>query len=740
MGSPLQIRPRNALLSDAPGRITLTFTEPVEAASASVRLLATGNQQVPLSTVPPEPETTRQITVQPQQLLGGGDYVVVWSARAARDGTPFAGAYPFRAGAIDNPGAAQLPGAWPAPWAIALRWLVFLGTALAGGGFAWSRLLAPVRRSPDSQFRVLAMTGGALTALLATLLSPLLHWRLDGDRAAMTTLTTSLRALPLGWWVQAVALVMLTFLCLGASADYRSPRGRSEITWAGLGTGLTALLGFSFTAHAAAARDAVALALEVVHQWSTALWIAGLFYLAVGWRDLGSDVARFRAVRWIGGLLFAVSVTTGLALATPFVPSLEVVVTSRYGQVLAGKTVIVLIILALGLLALVVPRHTDARHASGSFTGQGVAALAAALCAAMLALLTLPGTTTTDDLAGVDLVDVVPLDASAYGVEGGLVHLLAQPTGADAQTVVVRVTDDEGFPLVADPPPEVQVHWSSLGGPERPETIVHLGPDAAGAVFTGAVVLPVDGWWQANVVITPANGITSRARFWLVSPDPNMTGRGPESEDDVAATSLFERGLATLTSWRSVRLSQRLNDGEGSLTRTRGAVGAATSGGPATSSEAVIDDAGDVVAQQRIVGDRRWILSQEEGWIEATPIAVQTPATWAIVYRDATGFQLGPRDEVDGELCQIITFWQRPLADPARTATWFAWWVGLASGQVRREAMVSAHQYTVTGYSDFDAPLDITPPVTSVPHTPAATPRGGRATPVATPAVIGSTS
>jgi len=102
------------------------------------------------------------------------------------------------------------------------------------------------------------------------------------------------------------------------------------------------------------------------------------------------------------------------------------------------------------------------------------------------------------------------------------------------------------------------------------------------------------------------------------------------------------------------------------------------------------------------------------------------PAAWGEAHTDATGFQFGPREEVDGELSQVVTFWQPPRTSPSRAPAWFAWWIGLASGEVRREAMVSTRHYMVYGYSDFDAPPNITPPV--APSAPAVTP----ATPVST--------
>ena len=51
----------------------------------------------------------------------------------------------------------------------------------------------------------------------------------------------------------------------------------------------------------------------------------------------------------------------------------------------------------------------------------------------------------------------------------------------------------------------------------------------------------------------------------------------------------------------------------------------------------------------------------------------------------------------------------------------------MSSGEVRREAMISTRHYMVYEYSDFDAPLAITPPGDAL------TPAGSAATPGATP-------
>ena len=120
------------------------------------------------------------------------------------------------------------------------------------------------------------------------------------------------------------------------------------------------------------------------------------------------------------------------------------------------------------------------------------------------------------------------------------------------------------------------------------------------------------GWWQADVTVTPPNGVAARARFWLVLPDPNVTGTGPEPTGDPEAQALFARGLDSLTSLRSVRYTQRLGEGGGSLYRSQTAVSAADAERPAAYADTVPDAAGDVITQQVIVGDRRWILVGED--------------------------------------------------------------------------------------------------------------------------------
>ena len=202
-GSLIAAEPEpNALLATTPHRVSLTFAAPVDLESASVRVLRAGGVEAPLGPVQGDDLPTR-ISAPLQGPLAAGDYTVVWSVQTAGDGEILTGAYPFRTGIVENPGAARLEGEWPQPWAAISRWLVFLGASLAAAGFAWVRVLAPGVGSsaPGTAVRVEAMAVGALVALLATALPLFLNRVLTTANGPRSALTASLRAMPLGWWV-----------------------------------------------------------------------------------------------------------------------------------------------------------------------------------------------------------------------------------------------------------------------------------------------------------------------------------------------------------------------------------------------------------------------------------------------------------------------------------------------------------------------------------------------------------
>lgn len=705
----------NALLAAGPDRILLNFSEAVNPATISLRLLSAGAVDVPLRSVAIDPANPARVIAEPSGTLFAGNFTVVWAAHSADTDAQFAGAYPFRTGVIANPGAARLNTALPAFWAVVSRWLVFLGAAIALGGFGWGWLLASrqTSRGAGSLLRTAAMACGAFVALVATIVPPLLDDLLPGS-SAYSGVAGLADEMSLGWWVQTFSASALLILCLAALARARASYPiPAVLNWAGLGVGLITLVGLSLTSHASSPFDAAAIAVEIVHQWATALWVSGLLYLAANWRDLGTDIARFRTVRWIGGLLLVIAIVTGLARSWWFTPEPMLALTSAYGRILTAKIAVVLVTLVIGVLAIVLPRRSHANQASSSLGAQGVLALTAAFLAAYLALMAAPDMVAPLTRAGVDLTEVVALDPSTFGQSQGLLHLMTQPATIGAQTVVVRLTDGSGRPLPASGPATVQVDWQPLSASElRVSSLLQASQPDQTSIFVGSAVLPADSWWQADVVLMSPNRIASRTRFWLVIPDPNSSGHGPEAGSDATARGVFDRGLASLTALRSVLVTRAMNDGAGELVRLRKAIdiGYPEQNQAPSIDETVLDTTGGITSQERTVGEQRWVLLPNADWMATDPAPVKYPRDWGTTYATATGFQLGPRDDVDGEICQIVTFWLPEGPNPDRSPRWIAWWVGLASGELRREAMISMNRYQVSSYSKFDAPLGVGPP------------------------------
>jgi copper transport protein len=211
----------NALLATTPDRISLTFAEPVDLQSGSLRVLRAGGGEVTLGQLQGDDALPTRISAPLEGMLGAGDYTVVWSIQMADDGEVLTGAYPFRTGVVASPGAARLDGEWPAPWAVISRWLVFLGTSIAAGGIVWARLLASgaASNTPGSPVRTGTMAIGALVALVTTALLPFLDRLLSPANGPLPSLAASLWTMPLGWWVQLVALFILALLCLGLLAS-----------------------------------------------------------------------------------------------------------------------------------------------------------------------------------------------------------------------------------------------------------------------------------------------------------------------------------------------------------------------------------------------------------------------------------------------------------------------------------------------------------------------------------------
>ncbi len=78
------------------------------------------------------------------------------------------------------------------------------------------------------------------------------------------------------------------------------------------------------------------------------------------------------------------------------------------------------------------------------------------------------------------------------------------------------------------------------------------------------------------------------------------------------------------------------------------------------------------------------------------------PTRWSLTtWMPRQPFQFGRHELVDGEMTQVVLFY-----NPSQPA-WYCWWIGVDSGQLRRQAMVAAGHFMLTHYFDHNRPLAI---------------------------------
>ncbi len=231
-------------------------------------------------------------------------------------------------------------------------------------------------------------------------------------------------------------------------------------------------------------------------------------------------------------------------------------------------------------------------------------------------------------------------------------------------------------------------------------------------LFAGSLEIPEDGWYEVNVGLASASGVSPGATFFLLVPDPNVNGFGavPSSASDQTAEQFYLLGLNATTSLSSLSYTERLSSGVGTVVTAQRQVSDGSDGNPPVSSLKAPE------IEILTVGDQTWQRPTGGTWIERTKVDVYPPSEWGDLYPGATDFGLGITEEIDGIQAQVI-FFHAPASD-RWVAAWYTWWIDPSTGNVLQEAMTSQLHYMRYHFFAFDEPVLIEPPI--VDATPAA--------------------
>ncbi len=365
----------NASLAQAPNEIRLWFTEPIEPRFSNFTLrdingasVKTPNSQVDSS----DPE---QMYMKPG-ALPNGLYTVVWEVNSAADGHHTEGSFAFTIGptVASQPSMAAIDKSIPFV-GVLVRWFNVISLVFGVGtiGFlcfvwqpanigAWPAIDQRLRRITWIGWWLLGLSGGLLLLLQTSIM-------------VNVSLFKALSNPALGQVIQSTRFGQLWFarveLWLVIGGILLLARQHAGLYWLALLLGLVILLLNSLFSHAVAAHAALAAILsDWFHLAMTALWIGGL----VQFFGIISPLRRIAPAPVLGKLVgyfsnYARITVVGLAVTGLYagwlhVGSLAGLLTTRYGQALLAKLILLVPLLGVaGINLLVTQRRLQAGQA-----------------------------------------------------------------------------------------------------------------------------------------------------------------------------------------------------------------------------------------------------------------------------------------------------------------------------------------------------------------------------------------
>lgn len=691
-------------LLDAPARITLRFSEPLNPRLSGARLLpARGGAELRSA----QRVRGGQLELIPRASLARGAYRVTWRSVSTRDGHPLQGSYGFgvRTAAPREASLQASPlatGGWvraPVRWALYVCLLFFAGGLLAQallGGRGRSWLTPPPERRqavPGIDPAAVALRGRRLVADAG--------WLALGLAAAVAAVeafsaagTLAPRALPdflLTGPTGPARLGVIAFIASGLGLGRGHPRAAAL-------SAAAALACVSASGHASSAQPrTAALAADFAHLLGAAVWLgAGAVLVAAWWPALrgAGAAARTEVARsvlpFFGAIAlpaFVIVVVTGTVNAALELGRPSALWQTGYGLVLAVKVALVAAIAAAAwwhsarlrprLLAANPhpPSASDRTHwrllRLEPVLGVGVAA-----AAAMLVAFPLPPRQLAEASRQASAIPAcspcpLPLPApdelAVAELAGTQVVAARMGRVAGALSGEIRLLDRHGRPS----PGRVAV----AGARTRP-----CGRGCASFALAPA---------PAALRVTATEGGRAHA---VTLPARWADGWAP------AARRLLERAQRTMRGLASVRELERVTSGPGTAAVTHYRLSAPDRLAFATGRG----------VQAIRMGRRQWLRLPGQPWRRrdelggGLPFSARSWFSWT-PYAQAVQWR-GARREGGREVVELA------LMDPG-TPVWTRLWIERRSGRVLRERLVSRARLVTRSFVGFDSPVRIVAPV-----------------------------
>ena len=539
----------NSVLEEAPSRVAIWFTEPIEPSLSEIQVLNAQGSRMDDgdSLVDANDPLAMSVGLEP---IPDGTYTVAWKNVSTVDGHRVRGSFVFSVGEPITGAPVEAPSepVLQSPSEPVVRWLVLVSVLAMVGGLTFDLLVSrPVllsRRVDPSVRRVGdALASRSLSLMIlacgmfvaSSIFQLILNAAAAHEISLLGTLGSPLWSIlaetdwgRLWLWRLGLSLAFLAALAVLLFESMRTRREEETERWAvgarllalGFGAGILATL--SLTSHGAATAGirSAALVSDYLHLAASAFWVGALFHFALGvplvLRDLSPGqrraclaglVPRFSTV---AGLSVAVLIVTGVFGAWAQVTVAEALATP-YGYTLVVKVVLVALLLVLGAVNLLWVRPGLARSVD---RGQWLRRIVAAEAALGIVVLAAVGILTSLEPArqvaareGIGAPDALTFQDT---VEGASISLEIEPATVGANTFAVSLEDRLGIPIATAS--DVSLRLAYLDADLGEETLPTVSMDD-GTYVSSESMLGIAGAWQVELIVRRPDAFDARTAF-----------------------------------------------------------------------------------------------------------------------------------------------------------------------------------------------------------------------------------
>jgi copper transport protein len=487
----------SSVVADSPSEIRLDFNESVEANFSDIRLFDSKQREVSIEDAV---RSDSDLSIVAAQLpeLNDGVYVAVWRVVSA-DGHPVNGAFPFEVGQTSSGNSNDLlqkiliglnkTSDLETPMAL-MRFIAFLGTMILLGA---ATLVRQGKHFPErglvrlAQYSTIGIAFGSFGVLLFQ--GPIVTGRSWGaifDGAVLSDVATTRLGI-------AILLRLLLVVVWGGLLLFATSSSHRQWKLTAVIASILLVATFSFSGHPSAAPNSlIFIPIDMAHFVSLSLWVGALFaVVAVSRTEHAQEYVR-RFSR-LATFAMPVAVGTGVLQGLHLGGGISAITKSDYGRLLIVKTILVLIVIALGARARRRLHSVETKSVGKTIRLEALIVILVVACTALLVGKSPVVADSFDDLTfSASLVQAnVVGDFSVLPTKVGAaeVHaIMSPPGGAMAPVVNVVVT----FALPSRDIPAIPVVMSSVG-PNH---------------WVGVVQFPYEGKWQMEIRVSPKKNET----------------------------------------------------------------------------------------------------------------------------------------------------------------------------------------------------------------------------------------